>query len=298
MGEGFTVTRTRKTVTQEPERALDHYDSMQAVIDRLQQPRSKGAGERSEEHEAYDKWDLSLGYEGAMAAYCGGWAEGAQRAELLARTLTVTPTATRRLLSPTVAGSVPNVGAYLAGSPQSMYRITRTNTRSVPLVHLVPTIGYAARIAADTAFDRGCAMVALIDALERAGCRVAVTLAISSDPHGNEAFVHTLTMAIKRYEQRLDLDQVIFTTAHPAFFRRLVFGLYERTEHEQVIAATRAGTYGTPKQTTAADLPAQPLNVHQVIIPALSPDSVRTTPEQYLADIVAALPEVVRAMIE
>lgn len=289
MGEGERVMATVR----------EHFDSIDAVLAILAKSRPADAGCSSEKENREDSWDLSLGWSGAFDAYTGGWAEGAAKAYALAETLKVRPTASRTAFHSSVTGAFPNVGAYLAGNPKSMYAVSKKQAAGKPFVNLYLPIGYHCGIDANVAFDRGCAMVALIDALESAGCRCRVTLIdVMSLGYGSGAhYVGYYT--VKDYSQRLDIDQVIFTAAHPAFFRRIRFALWERSENDAVRSCTRGG-YGSPTGTTAGDCPEDGPAV-TVELPRLESNRLNgatPTPEAFLAQMVAALPETLRTEIQ
>jgi hypothetical protein len=92
---------------------------------------------------------------------------------------------------------------------------------------------------------------------------------------------------VKDYADRLDIDQLIFTTAHPAFWRRIVFACQERSEHRQARSATNNG-YGHPVDLLPEDCPVDG-NAIRVMFPRL--ESNGGTPETFLAEMVGVLPE-------
>jgi hypothetical protein len=274
-------------------RVTSHFDGPDAVMARIEQDLPADSLQSSRDADTRDSWDLELGLDGALDAYAGGWAEGAARAYALAETLRPRPRGTRTALRRGVAGGMPNVPATLAGAPDAMYRVTQQHAGARPFVHLYMPIGYACSINANTAFDRGCALVALADALETAGARVKVTAMDVSDVgagrHGGNGghvrYVATFTM--KDYADRLDVDSLIFTIAHPAFFRRICFMVRERSEHDAVRAATHNG-YGTPCPIEPEDCPT---DGHAITVTFPRLERNGGTPESFLREMVAALPE-------
>jgi hypothetical protein len=272
------------------------YNSIDEVLEHLEQDRPGDSGSNSTDDEPTESWDLSLGWQGAMDAYCGGWAEGAQRAYELAERLVPRPIDKRTTLRRNVAGAFPNVGAYLAGAPNAMFQVSKKTVTGRPYVHLYVPISYGAMVDANTAFDRGCALVAVIDALEVAGCRVKVTLTRTSMM--TEKTRLCMRFLVKDYGDNLDIDQLIFTAAHPAMFRRICFALQERSRHAVVRNKTN-GSYGTP--TDLLDEDTEPDgNVTLVMFPRLLRGSGSTpdTPETFLAQMVGALPEEIRTEIQ
>jgi hypothetical protein len=237
-----------------------------------------------------DSWDMGIGYEGAVDAYVGGWAEGAQRAYEMADKLRPRPQRQRTTLERSVTGAFPNVGANLAGAPNAMYRVGKKSAKSRPFVDLHTVTSLSSNVTADDAFNRGCAIVALIDSLESAGCRVRITLHERYDDQD-------MRFEVKDYSDRLDIDQLIFTAAHPAFLRRICFALQERSPNPVARASTRAN-YGRPQEIKLADLGESRGNVTQVILPAMRTLGAGKGPEGYLKAMVNALPEDIRTEIE
>jgi hypothetical protein len=267
------------------------FPDIDSVLALLAQDAPAGSGHESRKDRQTEEWDLSTGYAGAIAAYTGGWSEGAQKVYELAETIRPPrPLATRTAFHSSVAGAFPNVGAFLAGNPKSMYAVSKKTAQGRPFVHLAIPVGFAWSVNAEHAFNRGCALVALIDALETAGCRVKVTALIVTDRAPASAHF-VARFGVKDYGDRLDVDQIIFTVAHPAFFRRIGFAIFERSEHAAVRAESTRG-YGLFGMSDAADeiaIPDEP-NVTTVRFPRLMPDA-KGTPEKFLAEMVAVLPE-------
>ena len=269
------------------------YETIDSVLAVIDGPRPKNSGSSSEREGRGMSWDLECGWDGAYKAYTGGWAEGAARAYELADTLAPKPRASRTTLERSVVGMFPNVAAHLAGAPNSMYRVTQKNAQGRPYVHLYTPIGFSAMVDANGAFNKGCAMVALIDALENAGCRVKVTALVCSMHSGTRV---TYRFMLKDYSDRLDIDQLIFTVAHPAFFRRIVFGLYERSADKYVRDSTRMG-YGKTVDIVEADCPVDNREV-LVILPRMTWDDNSKDSATFLQEMVEMLPEDIRTEIE
>lgn len=270
----------------------EHFPSIDSVMERLGERRPSDSGNGSRENKAKERWDLSLGYDGAIAAYSGGWAEGASKAYELAETIRMRPTAPRTALSRSVSGGFPNVGAYLAGNPVNMWNVSKREATGHPFVHFYMHISFNGGIRAGTAFDRGCALVALADALESAGCRVKVTGVECSDIKGN--YRYCAYHELKDYEDRLDVDNLIFTVAHPAYFRRICFALRERSPDDRIRDRTTSG-YGTFCEMTAEDIEDDGVAIN-IALPGL--DSNGGSPERFLLDMVKQLPEEIREWIE
>ena len=284
MGKGDGMTR-RFSMSNEETWYWD-FPTVDSVLDVLEMERPGDAGSSSTDSHNGDSWDLGIGWNGALDAYTGGWAEGAKRAYDMAEKLKPRPKSSRTTLERSVTGAFPNVGAHLAGAPNAMYRVTKKQVQGHPFVHLYVPIGYSGNVDANRAFDRGCAIVALIDALETAGCRIRVTLCRTSMM--NARYRLCMRFSVKGYGDRLDVDQLIFTAAHPAMFRRLCFGLQERSERQTVRNATMGG-YGSPVDIEPGDH--EPDGKAITVQIAHLHSSRARTPEEFLAEMVRALPE-------
>lgn len=264
------------------------FNDLSEVIEFLERDRGEG-GNSSRTNHATDSWDLGLGYEGAIACFVGGWAEGASKAYELADTVRPKPRGNRIKMRRAVSGMSPHIGAHLSGQPNSMLRPVKSRVAiAKPFVHLYLPIGFLAMIEADTAFNRGCAMVAIVDALELAGCRVKVTLVRSSEIGVNMNHKVVMRFMVKDYGDRLDMDQLIFMGAHPAMFRRIGFALQERSSDRMVWGHTNRG-YGS-----SCDLPEEAIDRSDpreivVALPRLKRNG--GTPESFLREMIAALPE-------
>jgi hypothetical protein len=99
---------------------------------------------------------------------------------------------------------------------------------------------------------------------------------------------------VKDYGQALDIDQMVFTAAHPAFYRRLIFALQERSEHAKV---SGSGSYGSTCDPQHFDLEPDGMAI-LVVLPTLTPKQNGWTPERFLEQMVDALPESLQTEIE
>ena len=270
------------------------FESIDEVMNYLAKPRDPNAGTDSESNPATDSWTLGLDYEGTMDCYTGGWAEGASKAYELADRLAPKPRGgRRRALERSVVGGIVNTGAVMAGAPKAMYRVAYANVTARPYVHLYLPIGYSSGTNATVAFDRGCALVAIIDALVNVGCRVKITLTRTSEIRADLRICQSFM--VKDYQDVLDIDQIIFTAAHPAMFRRICFALEERASDNQHVIAKTRGSYGTSMDMQEDDTE-DDSNVIRVIFPRLT--GGYGTPELFLKQMVGALPETLQTEIE
>lgn len=156
-----------------------------------------------------------------------GWAEG--RAEVEAARAhfaqVVGSKARRTVLSHSVAGFSPDVGAFLQGEPENMFAREDIEVETVgKIVHLVVNGTASAAISSKEIIKRGALIVALVDALEASGFSVEATLTF----HGKIGGVETEQfIPIKSAGEPVEIDRLAFCIAHPSCFRRLGFSCWE-----------------------------------------------------------------------
>jgi hypothetical protein len=248
--------------------------------------------------EATKSWDLGLGFDGAITAYRDGWQDGADRCLELAKTLVVAPVRTRRKLKPAMAGHVANVPAHLAGSPISMYATTRRQVTGGAHVSIYVPLDYPGACDAPVAFARGVAIVAVIDALEDAGCRCEVTgLMGFAKSHGDawSSAVCQQFFTLKTWSQPLSIEGVLFPIAHPAMSRRIGFRLIECSPDE-ACRGLQHKSYGyAPKTPSHDELDADPADT--AIFPFLTRHDRSTEPSEWVARLIDSLPTTARAAL-
>ena len=86
------------------------------------------------------------------------------------------------------------------------------------------------QIDTETINRRGSVVLALIELLEYAGCRVELTMVYAGQSHVNNKSLVTETIRLKSFEQPLSHTRLAFIALHPAAFRRIQFRAYEGIE--------------------------------------------------------------------
>jgi hypothetical protein len=195
--------------------------------------RVSGSGNSAEAASASMDWDLNMGWYNALAlaSQGGQWDDGAaalQSARVEIDRMRTSAPALERVRS--VAGYMPDVPSFLAGLPQAMW--TDAEPEDAPRARAkVLRVGvaatYSASATSEHVMNRGAAIMSCVDALESEGFRVEVcAVIIAADDCYDEAF--RWDVVIKQADQDWTPGAVAFALAHPAFNRRLAFGLKER----------------------------------------------------------------------
>jgi len=190
-------------------------------------PRIEGCNTWSTNHQS--KRESPHSWEDAMAiARDGGWwPEGAEQIVQG----TVDATALREnmqdpVIQNDVAGFMPDVPAYLAGVPDCMYRYDEgeMTTATMPTISIgVGTFSHG--VDSQSVFNRGVAILSLIDAVEAVGYRVQLDFVGDNIGSGGLMKVRTV---LKKPQDHWSPGVVAFATANASMLRRLLVGCIER----------------------------------------------------------------------
>ena len=273
----------------------EEYETWTDVLNRLEEPRKPNSGNSA--RTADKEWCYGMTYDDAVNAIAGGWAEGAAKVYELSQGLDIRPPAgTRIAFENAVAGVLPDVPAFLAGDPESMWRPTNEESLNTPThcTIAIPTC-YSAAVDAETAFNRGVAIAAIIDALENVGVRVQV-YTYGAGHMGGVTVIQRFI--VKEHAQILDVDDLLFTVAHPSMLRRINHALLERSDDERAVSATYGGYFSPSFQATAEELGLEHLAGELLLVPEHGRGAYRRTPEAYVQDLLEWLPEELRALID
>lgn len=210
---------------------FDNIASFAAYADETSQGFNGGSyGIASSRRNPTSEWFGKCSYEQAQELSRSGWSEGAQKVDDLMDKVddhirAVIPM-TRSRLVPAMVGARVNVPAFLAGHPKQYIHQIKADgsTRTVRIAMLLSA---SSSVEADTMIRRGVAVAAVVRALEAR--RVRCEVIGSFDNTGMDWAQPRLKIAvcIKKAADKLDPGAVAFALAHPAFYRRLGFAMWE-----------------------------------------------------------------------
>lgn len=167
-------------------------------------------------------------FDEAMELLLHGWNQGAEtlNTRLTTANKQDAPIQVSRTIYD-VAGYQACVPRYLQGIPTNMIN-RRIVTQKQKVVDVVRDIGYAGSIKAETMLNKGLEALNVVNTLEKQGtrCNLYVSAICKNDMFSKKLV--NIQIRIKSSTQRLNVKQIAFPLAHPAFFRRIVFGLIER----------------------------------------------------------------------
>lgn len=141
-----------------------------------------------------------------------------------------------------VSGFDVDVGAYLSGVPENM--LTHWEMEgSKRVVHIVYNMAVNYTITPEAMMLRGLLVAGLVDTMEHLGHRVRldVVALINGSTYSEGENVLTLTYNLKRENEVLDVERMVFACAHPSMFRRIGFANME------MLPRDKAKAFGVPR---------------------------------------------------
>jgi len=135
-----------------------------------------------------------------------------------------------------VEGDFFDVGSVVEGLPECWMRPTEVTAKRV--VRIAVAADYSGSIPVQQIYNRGAAIVALIDTLQRDPTNIVeLTVGVWSADAGE---YKRQEMLVSFGMSPLSIDSISFALAHPAWLRRLTFAVLERNYNN------RGGRYGAP----------------------------------------------------
>lgn len=178
-------------------------------------------------NEGYDyQWSLNVKYKEAEKMMTEGWHNGAMKLYEALNALPP-PTTTHTKLTRDVAGHYPDVPRYLQGDPAHMVTRGKVHGKK-PTISILLSANLSAHQAAEPMLHFGTALCAAVDKLESRGRRVELAVAYAAK-HSRCNRTAIQGWKVKEPGEHLNLDEVAFSLAHPAAFRRIGFAMRERT---------------------------------------------------------------------
>lgn len=279
---------------------LIQFDSVYDVAEFIDNtPRTEGASRSGEAYSASAEWDLDTGYDEAMVMVRKGW--DGPRAETMAIAEQITADAYKATaeyqpkLVHDFTGCAVDMGRYVSGEPECMTAFPLSpEAGKTRVVTVVVGMGGAWFIDAARMAKRGAALAALCDVLTATGRSVEIYGEwIAASPGDNSKFVSTL-VKVKAADQPMDLDNLMYALAHPAFYRRAVFSVWERQSKRDVeFIGAGCGGHGYGMNTTAAryvrcgEMVGATVTIRKMVND--HPDKLETDPAGWIVDVLEAV---------
>ena len=137
-------------------------------------------------------------------------------------------------------GGAVDIGAYLDDDEECFYRPEEV-MQPQPMLKVCVVTGAPASFDAEELINRGRAILAVLDALEKRGYSIQLDIELgfyTASIPGPQAFI-----TLKQSGEQWNAASVAYAIAHPAFDRRLGFRFAESADQIEV---TTSGSYGAP----------------------------------------------------
>lgn len=228
---------------------VDYFDSFGAMLKYVEQNPNMGQSDK----DGVNGWDGMKNFAQANELARSGWHDIRPEVEKLLNNMSEV-IADRLELSPAmqwnVAGGVVDVGRYCGNEPMCMIDFPmEPQERMGKVVKLFIDYGASASFSGEFIMKRGIVLLALVDTLQKLGVSVEIygETAITSG-----TTCHTTVTKLHDPTDRLDIDELMFTLAHPAMLRRMAFAVREMSSCSKSIGAYSGGSYGSTCHTVYA----------------------------------------------
>ena len=213
--------------------------------------------ERHSRDRSRREWHGSASFEQTVELALHGWPDGvAGMSDRLDVLMPMLPTrrSVPELIMAAVGPGTLDMNRYTMGHPEPWHTWRPSEfDEDIPNGQIVPVyfnISTSCGVNAETMYEKGALICALIDLLERSGRRAEVILQmgiIDYGGYGNNGILFEVT--VKRAQDPLDLDRVAFALANASCFRRLGFSLLEQLPHSLRAKYSVGYGYGYPMPT-------------------------------------------------
>lgn len=185
-------------------------------------------------------WDEAI----KLATY--GWPEGLKAVKRLADDLytKVGVLIEREKTFHDFSGSYVDVGRYVDGDPENMVEFEPCDALGPGnILKVVVSGSVSCGYTTDQIQRRGAAILALLDAIESTGARTEVILSTCT---GSSGHCYESLVTIKKANEPLSLDAIVFAVCHPSMARRLDFSAREMLPYAEAVKVDTYGGYGMP----------------------------------------------------
>jgi len=229
---------------------VDYFDSFGEMLNYVETNPNFGQSDK----DGTDGWDGMRNFADASQLARDGWHDVRpevekllnQMSEVIADRLEIAPSMTWN-----VAGGVVDVGRYCGNEPMCMLDFPmEPQERMGKVVKLFIDYGASASFSGDFIMKRGIVLLALVDTLQKLG--VSVEIYGETAVAGGYSTMHTTVTKLHDPTDRLDIDELMFTLAHPAMLRRMAFAVREMSSCAKEIGAVQGGSYGSTRHTVYA----------------------------------------------
>lgn len=142
-----------------------------------------------------------------------------------------------------VGGADVDMGRFMGGEPECMIDfVSEPTARMGRVVRILVNGSVSWDIHTDWIISRGTAIVALMDTIHKMGCGLELWWEMPVRGTDSKTFSHVVK--VHDSSEMVDIDNIIFSVAHPAMLRRLTFSTMEQSKYAKQMGV--GGGYGCP----------------------------------------------------
>lgn len=198
------------------------FESLEAFIAEASKPANPVYGDGAA-HRVGDKdWAGTASFEEATKLAREGWPDGRKlMVDAMASAAPITAKVADYMMD--VAGAYPIAALAAAGDPMCMVSPAPVADRVRPVIRLALNRCASAAYSAKEFMNFGAAVASYVDALEGSGYRVEIDAAMVCMDGNNRPYY--CGVIVKQAHEPMEVDRMAFCLTHPAFLRRLHFGV-------------------------------------------------------------------------
>jgi hypothetical protein len=198
------------------------FESLEAFIAEASKPANAGYSGGAAHREGDAKWAGTKNFAEAVQLARFGWADG--RSNFVEAIASAAPTTAKVAdYALDVAGAYPVAALAAAGDLFCMVNTAPVSDRVRPIIRLALNRCASAVYSAKEFTNYGAAVASYIDALETAGYRVEIDAAMVCLDANNDKYY--AGVIVKQAHEPMEIDRMAFCLTHPAYLRRLHFGV-------------------------------------------------------------------------
>jgi hypothetical protein len=225
------------------------FDTFDAILDYAEGPtdayaRSSRTVERN--YRSRDAWYGTPTFEAAMRQARFGWPEGLEQIAPISNAVNeavAQRAMTRQETFYATSGAVVDIGRYTGGEPECMMNFVEDVAVGRKILTIRVNVSASCCNEAHRLFNRGAAVIALVDLLEQNGFSCEI---IAFDTTVWNGSFYTVEAPLKVCGYPIDRDRLAFGLCSPSFLRRVLFSVEEREPADVRRAFDIGGCYGSP----------------------------------------------------
>ncbi len=217
-----------------------HFYSVDSILEYIKKADSMFPG--GTYSHTYPNGDFcSFSWQQSVEMLRSGWPEGVKEIDLKTKAIEHQISEVRPEYQHELQGDYLDIGHYLSGQPDCFMTVKPVEYER-PEVDIMMNTSYSSGISQEVIINRGAAITALIDALQRDHFVNLVFVQRATGYFGNKTEMDVNIFFHVNTQNDYSRDLISFVAANPAWLRRIIFSVEEIALNER-----DCGSYGTPQ---------------------------------------------------